>query len=104
MSKLTLNEISYLIAEGQSLEEIAQHSGWSVESLRHVKKTRIYESEINYDGVEESVDKLIEERLEGEQMLVQDERRFTDADQDWYYAGLYEREEGDPEELDFNDY
>ena len=102
--KLSITEVSYLLADRLPLDEVAEKSGWSKESLRTLISKGLHKEEIDYETELRSLDDRISERFEKEQEHVYGERHFTSDDDHDIYAGLYTREEGDPEELNFNDY
>lgn len=88
--KMSLLEVSHLIADKISMKEIAKLSGWSEESIRLVIQNNLYEKEIDLDNDPDTewIDYSVDD------YWFDDERE---------YAHYYEREEGDPQELNFHD-
>jgi len=105
VSKLSISEISQLIADKIPVEQIAEQSGWSAESIRRIASSNIHKEEVSVTMEIAALEYAISERLEAEQNHIYGERHFTDSGWDEHsIESLYAREEGDPEELDFNDY
>jgi hypothetical protein len=92
MKKMNLTDVSHLIASKLSLPEVAELSGWDIKSIQTVYRTGLWKDEI------ECEDNLEEELTSDLEFDTED--IYTDG---WENFSL-EREEGDPEELDFNDY
>lgn len=100
MSKSTISEVCKLYADGMDIPSLSVYSGWSEESLLKLIISGIYREEMSDTSELEEVEAKAAERIERE---MSDPIGSTVE----YYEGtsndLYQREEGDPEELNFHD-
>ena len=97
MDKMTLSELSYLINRMGTGDpaSLAKASGWHVKSVQLVITCDIWRTEIDFDLEMEDVDASVEMNEMAAGFVASPDNAEVD-----YYD--YEREEGDPEELDFN--
>ena len=96
MDKMTLSELSYLINRVGTADPatLAQASGWHTKSVQLVIDADIWRTEIDFDQELSDVEKNAEVKQLNSYLT------YVFSDEVDYYD--YEREEGDPEELDFN--